>query len=149
MLRLSLKETDEYGEIRDFFIENGLEFNEEEDKGTEILHVYKITHGDEEHLVGAVSLARRKGELVINGMAVEKIYRKMKIGSILLQKVEEIVNEELGGGIIYLAAKVPGFYKKNDYETIDIKDAPDIFTCQTCPLQGKECFPAIMKKVIK
>ncbi len=148
MLRLKLRETDEYETLVKFFVENGLEFDGDEEVDTDILHCYKIVHGDEEHLVGGVVLAKREGRFIIDGIAVEKIYRKMKIGKILLEKVLEVVKEEYGGKELYLVARAPGFFKENGFEVVNPDDAPNFFECKYCPQYKVSCYPEIMKKVI-
>lgn len=142
-LRLMMKETDEYERLVKFFVENQLEFDGDEEVDTDIIKCYKVTHGDD-YLVGAVVLAKREGQYIIDGIAVEKIYRKMKVGQILLKKVIEKV-KELGGDSLYLVARAPEFFKKYGFVAVDPADAPNFFECKQCPQYQVDCHPEVLK----
>ena len=142
-LRLMMKETDEYERLVKFFVENQLEFDGDEEVDTDIIKCYKVTHGDD-FLVGAVVLAKREGQYIIDGIAVDKLYRKMKVGQILLKKVIKKV-EELGGDSLYLVARAPEFFKKYGFEAVDPETAPNFFECKYCPQYQVDCFPEVLK----
>lgn len=142
-LRLMMKETDEYERLVKFFVENQLEFDGDEEVDTDIIKCYKVTHGDD-YLVGAVVLAKREGQYIIDGIAVEKLYRKMKVGQILLKKVIEEV-KKLGGDSLYLVARAPEFFKKYGFVTVNPDDAPNFFECKYCPQYQVDCHPEVMK----
>ncbi len=142
-LRLMMHETDEYERLVKFFVENQLEFDGDEEVDTDIIKCYKITHGDD-HLAGAVVLAKREGEYIIDGIAVEKVYRKMNIGQILLKKVIEKVRE-LGGERLFLVARAPEFFKKFGFVQVDPETAPNFFECKYCPQYQVDCFPEVLK----
>lgn len=74
MMRLIMKETDEYERLVKFFVENELEFDGDEEVDTDIVKCYKVTHGEEDFLVGGVVLAKREGRYIIDGIAVDKMY---------------------------------------------------------------------------
>lgn len=149
MLRLRMRETDQYEKLVKFFVENGLEFDGDEEVDTDILHCYEVTHGDEGHLVGAAVLAKREGRFIIDGIAVENVYRKLQIGEILLNKVCEVIKEEYDGKEVYLVARAPGFFKKHGFIAIDPDHAPNFFECKTCSQYQDSCHPEVMKKVIE
>lgn len=142
-LRLMMKETDEYERLVKFFVENQLEFDGDEEVDTDIIKCYKVTHGDD-YLVGAVVLAKREGQYIIDGIAVEKLYRKMKVGQILLKKVIEEV-KKLGGDSLYLVARAPEFFKKYGFVTVNPDDAPNFFECKYCPQYQVDCHPEVLK----
>ena len=142
-LRLMMKETDEYERLVKFFVENQLEFDGDEEVDTDIIKCYKVTHGDD-FLVGAVVLAKREDQYIIDGIAVDKLYRKMKVGQILLKKVIKKV-EELGGDSLYLVARAPEFFKKYGFEAVDPETAPNFFECKYCPQYQVDCFPEVLK----
>ena len=48
MMRLIMKETDEYERLVKFFVENELEFDGDEEVDTDIVKCYKVTHGEED-----------------------------------------------------------------------------------------------------
>ncbi|MFQ9893589.1 MAG: GNAT family N-acetyltransferase [Emergencia sp.] len=143
MLRLILKETEEYERLVKFFVENQLEFDGDEEVDTDIVKCYKVTHGDD-FLVGGVVLAKREGRFIIDGIAVDQMYRKMKVGEILLKKVIDQV-KALGGTELYLVARAPGFFRKYGFTTIEPEEAPNFFECKYCPQYQKTCHPEVMK----
>ncbi|MCI9475725.1 MAG: GNAT family N-acetyltransferase [Emergencia sp.] len=144
MMRLILRQTDAYEKLVQFFVENELEFDGDEEVDTDIVRCFEIVHGAEEHLVGAVVLAKREGRYIIDGIAVDAPYRKLKVGNILLQKVIDTV-KELGGDSLYLVARAPGFFRANGFTAIDPETAPNFFECKYCPQYQKNCHPEVMK----
>ena len=142
-LRLRMQETDEYERLVKFFVENQLEFDGDEEVDTDIIKCFKVTHGDD-HLVGAAVLAKREGRYIIDGIAVEKIYRKMKVGEILLKKVIGEV-KKLDGDNLYLVARAPEFFKKFGFTAVDPDHAPNFFECKYCPQYQVDCFPEVLK----
>lgn len=143
MLRLVLKETDEYERLVRFFVENQLEFDGDEEVDTDIVTCYKVTHGDD-FLVGGVVLAKREGRFIIDGIAVDELYRKRKVGDILLNKAIDRV-KAMGGTALYLVARAPGFFRKHGFVAVAPDDAPNFFECKYCPQYQKTCFPEVMK----
>ena len=144
MMQLRMKQTDEYERLVKFFVEQGLEFNGDEEVDTDIIRCYKVTHENEDHLVGGFVIAKREGEYIIDGIAVEPIYRKMQIGKIMLEKAVKVV-KDLGGNRIYLVARAPGFFRKYGFVSIEPEDAPNFFECKQCPQFQKTCHPEVMK----
>ena len=126
MLSFTMAETKDYEKLVPFFIENELEFSEEEPVPTDLVKCWEVVHGADKHLMAALVLAKREGEFIIDGIAVEKIYRKLKIGKILLDKaVEETLSR--GGTGIYLVARAPEFFRKYGFQTVPKKEAPNFF----------------------
>ncbi|MCI8609646.1 MAG: GNAT family N-acetyltransferase [Firmicutes bacterium] len=145
MLRFKMERTDEYELLIPFFIENGLEFDEDEKKAEGAVQAWKVTQGD--HLVAGCSLVLREGHFVIEGIAVEKTFRKFGIGKILIDKALEEVRAR-GGKELLLMARKPAFYEKLHFTEVSPEDAPPIFDCLGCPQYGVDCFPKIMKYVL-
>ncbi len=144
MIRFTMRQTEDYEKLVPFFIENELEFSEEEPVPTDIVKCWEVVHGNDQHLMAALVLAKREGEFIIDGIAVEKIYRKLKIGKVLLDKaVEETLSQ--GGSSIYLVARAPEFFRKYGFQTVPREKAPNFFECLTCPQYGKTCHPEVMK----
>lgn len=148
MMRLTIKETDEYERLVKFFVENGLEFDGDEEVDTDIVKCFKITHGDEDFLAGGAVIAKREDRFIIDGIAVDKAYRKLKVGEILLKKVIEEV-KGLGGDAIYLVARAPEFFRKNGFVSVNPDTAPNFFECKQCPQYQVTCNPEVMKLVLK
>lgn len=143
MFQLRMKQTDEYERLVKFFVEQGLEFDGDEEVDTDIVRCYKVTHGDD-HLVGGFVIAKRQGEFIIDGIAVEPVYRKMQVGRIMLEKAIKVV-KELGGSGICLVARAPGFFRKYGFTTVAPEDAPDFFECRHCPQYQVSCHPEVMR----
>ena len=143
MTKLRMAPTEDYEKLVKFFIENELEFTEEEPVPTDLIQCWEITHGDEKFLAGALVLAKREGEFIIDGIAVDKMYRKMKIGNILLKKAIDKI-KELGGNKLYLVARAPGFFRKAGFVTIPREEAPNFFECFTCSQYNVSCHPEVM-----
>lgn len=143
MFRFRMESTDEYDRLIRFFIENGLEFDEDEEKDGEILKAWKMTQtGD--YLVAAAMLVMRQGHYVLEGIAVVEPMRKAGLGKILMKKVMEEVRSR-GGKELILMARKPKFYEKLGFSVVKPQDAPPIFDCLGCPQYGVDCFPEIMK----
>lgn len=140
-----IKTTEDYDGLTDLFIRNQLEFSQEEPVETDILHCWALTagQGENEALIGGIALAKREGEYIIDGIAVEPLYRKLKLGKILLEKAVHEV-KSLGGRKIFLVARAPEFFRKQGFITIPEEDAPNFFECGSCPQYGKSCFPEVM-----
>ena len=136
-------ETNEYDRLVQFFVENELEFDGDEEVDTDILKCYKYTD-DEDNLIGGIVLARREGKYIIDGIAVDESFRDSGIGEALLNQIKEDV-EDMGGDAIYLVARAPGFFRKHGFEEVNPKNAPNFFECKYCPQYGKTCHPEIMK----
>lgn len=140
---LVLKRTDEYERLVKFFVDNELEFDGDEEVDTDIIECFKVVD-HEDNLAGAAVLAKREGQYIIDGIAVDEKYRKTGIGELLLDKVEKEV-KNLGGDSISLVARAPEFFRKNDFKTVDPDTAPNFFECKQCPQYKKTCFPEVMK----
>ena len=145
MVKMTMQKTEDYHRLVEFFIENDLEFDEGEEEETNYIMAYEIIHGGD--LVAGISLALREGQYVISGIAVDKIYRKMKLGKVLLEKIITKV-KELGGKEIILVARAPGFFKKFGFVNVPKDEEPDFFSCVGCPQNGVKCFPEVLKLVL-
>lgn len=142
-LILSIAGDEEYQKLMAFFEANHLEVDAEEAVPTDVVRTWKITPEGSDKLVGAIALALRQGEYIIDGIAVDESYRKTNIGKTLLDKAIELVRER-GGKRIYLVARAPGFFRKSGFGTIPRDAAPNFFECLTCPQYGVECHPEVM-----
>ncbi len=145
MKEYRIRETEDYEKLVPFFIENELEFTEEdaEEVPTDLVKCWEITD-DGNRLVGAFVLARREGEFICDGIAIEKDLRGTGLGRKLLELgIEETVRE--GGNRMYLVARAPEFFRRNGFVTVSRQEAPNFFECLTCPQYGISCHPEVMK----
>ena len=137
--------TEDYDRLVPFFIENDLEFTEEDaiQVPTDIERCWEAVDEDGS-LIGGFVLAKRQGEFIVDGIAVDPEYRKAKLGSALLQGgIEEAVKR--GGSRMFLVARAPEFFRKHGFVTVPREDAPNFFECLTCPQYGVDCHPEVMR----
>ena len=145
MKKYFINETDEYEKLVSFFIENELEFTEEdaEEVPTDLVKCWQITDEDE-NLLGAFVLAKREGEFICDGIAIDEELRGTGLGTKLLRLgLEETI--KLGGTRMYLVARAPEFFRKNGFVTVPREEAPNFFECLTCPQYGVSCHPEVMR----
>lgn len=143
-LTLKMSQTEDYEALKKLYIKNDLELDPNDPMPDGVIKNWKITHGAEEYLAAGLTLAKYKDEYVIDGIAVEPEYRKMKIGKIILEKAVSEV-KALGGRKIFLVARAPEFFRKQGFVTIDKEEAPKVFDCLTCPQFGTKCHPEVMR----
>nr|WP_315021051.1 GNAT family N-acetyltransferase [uncultured Aminipila sp.] len=143
-LTLKMSQTEDYEALKKLYIKNELEVDPDDPMPDGVVKNWKITHGEEEYLAAGLTLAKYKDEYVIDGIAVEPEYRKMKIGKIILEKAVSEV-KALGGRKIFLVARAPEFFRKQGFVTIDKEEAPKVFDCLTCPQFGTKCHPEVMR----
>ncbi|MGL4484476.1 MAG: GNAT family N-acetyltransferase [Anaerovoracaceae bacterium] len=138
----------DYETLVSFFIENELEFSEEEPVPTDLVKCWRADDPNTGELKAAAVLAKREGKFILDGIAVESSLRGGKIGETLL---EEVINETKSrhGNEIYLVARAPEFFRKNGFVDIAREEAPNFFECLTCPQYGETCFPEVMKKELQ
>lgn len=161
MINFKIRETEDYEKLVPFFIENELEFTEEdaEEVPTDVIKCWEITEGtgkipthkpdgevsgESGRLIGAFVLAKREGEFICDGIAIDKEWRGTQLGKALLNLgTEEVL--KLGGNRMYLVARAPEFFRKNGFETVAREEAPNFFECFSCPQYGKSCRPEVMR----
>jgi len=144
--KIKLMVTDDIEELQELFIRNELEFSEEDPVPTDLVKSWRMLDESEtpEKLIGGLMLAKRQGDFIIDGIAVEPEYRKQNLGKILLDEAIKEV-KALSGDSIYLVARAPGFFKTQGFEVVQKEDAPFFYECLTCPQFGVSCFPEVMK----
>ena len=140
-----ISETEDYEKLVPFFIENELEFTEEdaEEVPTDVVKCWQITDADG-RLVGGFVLALREGEYICDGIAIDDSLRGTGLGSQLLKLgLEETVKR--GGDRMFLVARAPEFFRRNGFVTVPRQEAPNFFECLTCPQYGISCHPEVMR----
>ena len=145
MKNYQINETNEYEKLVSFFIENELEFTEEdaEEVPTDLVKCWQITDEDD-NLLGAFVLAKREGEFICDGIAIDEKLRGTGLGTKLLRiGLDETIRQ--GGKRMYLVARAPEFFRKNGFVTVQRQEAPNFFECLTCPQYGVSCHPEVMR----
>ena len=140
-----ISETEDYEKLVPFFIENELEFTEEdaEEVPTDVVKCWQITDADG-RLVGGFVLALREGEYICDGIAIDNSLRGTGLGSQLLKLgLEETVKR--GGERMFLVARAPEFFRRNGFVTVPRQEAPNFFECLTCPQYGISCHPEVLR----
>jgi len=146
MLTVRMESTTEYERLVKFFIEQGLEYDEDEKDFSNVIKAWKITQpGD--FLIAGCMLVKRDGHFVVQGIAVDPVLRKFGMGKVLMKKALEEARRH-GAEEIILVARKPDFYKKLNFDTVPWEESPDIFDCSDCPQRGVDCFPEVMKYAI-
>ena len=143
MMKVRMESTTEYERLVKFFIQQGLEYDEDEKDFSNVLHAWKITQTGY-YLVAGCILIKEEGHFVVQGIAVDPVLRKMGLGKVLMKKALEEARS-LGAKELLLVARKPGFYKKLNFTVVPPEEAPQIFDCLGCPQFQTECFPEIMK----
>ncbi len=143
-----IHESSDYEKLSQFFYENGLETEPGIEKPENVIKCWECIDPKNKKLIGGASLENRNGEFVVADMAVDSDYRKEKLGTKLMNILEEEIIK-MGGNEAWLVGKVPVFYLKLGWEIVARKKAPEISKCFSCSQFGKECNPEIMHKVFE
>lgn len=145
MPTLKMSQTEDYKALNKLYSENDLEIDSDfAEKPEGAVKSWKLTHGEGEYLAGGITLSTRDGEYIIEGIAIQPMYRKMGLASILLKKAVEEV-KALGGTKLYLVARAPEFFRKNGFITVERENAPSFVECFECPQYGGKCHPEVMR----
>jgi len=145
--QFKLMETDDYEALCALFIKNELEFSKEDPVPTDLVKSWRLIDEGETppKLIGGIVLAKRQGEFIIDGIAVEPAYRELKLGKMLLDAAVSEVRALSGTGI-FLVARAPGFFRTQGFENVPKEDAPLFFECLTCPQYSVTCNPEVMRR---
>ena len=141
-----INESSDYEKLSQFFCDNGLEIEPGIERPENVVKCWECIDTKNNKLIGGASLEKRKEEFVVADMAVASDYRKEKLGTKLMNMLEEEIIE-MGGDEAWLVGKTPVFYLKLGWEIVERKKAPEILKCFTCSKFGNECNPEIMHKV--
>ena len=149
MIKFKIRETDKFDDLVRLFMKEGVEYNEEDLIGDgplpkEVVKCWSITLDEGDRLVGGAVLATREGEYIVDGIAMDSEFQRIKLGKELMMRViEEVLKRN--GKALYLVARAPGFFRKIGFDTINREDAPEFFECATCPQRGVTCHPEVME----
>jgi N-acetylglutamate synthase-like GNAT family acetyltransferase len=144
---ITITPTEDYEGLIPMFIQQGLEFDAEEEVPTDVVQCWKAEDG-QGRLVGGAALSLRQGEYICDGIATTPEARGAGLGSVLLDRLTVEVKSR-GGHSIYLVARAPEFFRKQGFVTIERADAPNFFECYYCSQYQKTCFPEVMRLNMK
>lgn len=119
----------------DFYIKNGLEFDENKKYfGTDVKSYVLL---DGKIIVGAISFSKYKNVDYIEAIAIDKVHRNNGYGKVLIDKV---INESTSS--LYIIAKNDEFFLKYGFKYSDT----DLINneCKTCGKYKVSCFPKTM-----
>ena len=119
----------------DFYIKNGLEFDENRKYFGKEVKSYTLLDG--ETVIGAISFSKYKNINYIEAIAVNKVYRKKGYGKVLL---DYVINELQTP--VYIISKNNEYFLKYgfEYNDMDLIDKE----CKTCSEYNVNCFPKVM-----
>lgn len=147
-MRFRFEETKDADLLIEMFERNEIEVSEDEfsDGFTHLIKGFVVFDREaEEKPVGAVALASRLGQTVINGIAVDPEYRREGLASDLLELVMEEARG-LGVKTIWIIARAPLFFAARGFQYISQDEVPEgLFHCIECSQYNKICFPKLMK----
>ncbi|MBK5246203.1 MAG: GNAT family N-acetyltransferase [Peptostreptococcaceae bacterium] len=142
-----INESSDYEKLSRFFFDNGLETETGIERPDNVIKCWECIDSKNSKIIGGASLENRNGEFVVADMAVDIGYRKEKLGTKLMNMLEEEIMK-MGGDEAWLVGKTPVFYLKLGWEIVARNQAPEISKCFICSKFGNECNPEIMHKVI-
>ena len=138
-----IEETSDYLQLKYFYYANDLEIDLEDEELPPIIKNWRAIRSDGE-LIGGITLGFREGEYIIDGIAVDKRYRKGNLGRELLNTaIDEI--KRRNGNLLYLVARAPKFFAKQGFVSIQRTESPEFFECYTCLQYQNTCFPEVMR----
>ncbi len=138
-----LMKTEDYKGLTEMFFNNGLEIDVCDEAPEEVIQSWEMIERETGKRVGGMALEKRSNEYVLADLAVEVPYRGQNLGGEMLDKAIDEV-KKLGGKKILLVAKIPDFYRKWNFQSMDREKAPNISKCMICDKFNKECFPEVM-----
>ena len=143
-----ITETDDYESLVTFFIENGLEYAEDDEVPTDLVKCWKAVDPENGKLVGGCVLAKREGRFICDGIATDISLRGTRLGEKLLGLLTEEA-KMLGAESIFLVARAPGFFEKYGFIPIPRDGAPTFFECFSCPQFGTTCPATVMQRSLE
>lgn len=138
-----LLKTDDYKGLTEMFFKNGLEIDVCDEAPEEVIQAWEMIESKTGKRVGGMALEKRSNEYVLADLAVEETYRGKNLGAVMLDKAIDEV-KKLGGKEILLVAKIPDFYRKWNFKSMERETAPNISKCMICDKFNVECFPEVM-----
>lgn len=137
-----IKETSNHTSLINFYIEQGLEFQQPKYVG-EPLFSYFIEDGN--ILIAAITVTTQNNSLVIDDLAVQEAYRNKGLGRRLVNKAIDRISASFGDQTVFAITKEPEFFRKMGFQPIERSDAPDFSICFECEQYKKSCFPVPME----
>ena len=135
--------TDDHESLNGFYAENGLEISEDDPTDTSALKSWRLF--DENGVfAGAVTLAFRQGDYIIDGIALAQDHRGQMLGTGLL-KTALVDARDRGAERVFLVARAPEFFRANGFVTVPREEAPEFFECAGCDQYNVSCFPEVMR----
>ena len=145
--RIIYSEIPDEGPLIRFFIDNGLEYSEDDEIATDLVKCWKAEAAPEEgtvNLIGGCALAKRQGRFICDGIATDPAVRGRGIGERLLRMMIDEARRQ-GADAIYLVARAPGFFARYGFVAVTREEAPTFFECFSCPQYGISCRPEVMR----
>ena len=143
LFNVIISETENYDELVEMFIRQGLEFSADDEVPTDLIKCWKA-EDEEGNLLGGAVLAEREGEFICDGIATVPPARGISLGmKLLLTLITEARARD--GRKLFLVARQPEFFRSHGFVKVERGDAPLFFECFSCPQYQKTCFPEVME----
>ncbi|HKM19843.1 MAG TPA: GNAT family N-acetyltransferase [Candidatus Dojkabacteria bacterium] len=141
-MEIEIKEYKDHDALIDFFVSRGVEFADSRQCPHPPVLSYVATIKDT--LVGAITICKSNKNFILDKVAVVEEKEGQGIGTLLVKKAIEHIQEQYGKKKIYLVAHNPVFFERLGFKIIPREEAPSFSECLTCEHFQKTCFPEIM-----
>lgn len=147
-MRFRYEETSDVELLIELFERNDIEVAADEfsDGCTHLIKAFAVFDEEAQSKpVGAVALVSRMDRIVINGIAVDKEYRREGLAGALLKLAMQEA-EKLGTKTVWIIARAPLFFAAQGFSYITQDEVPKgLFDCLACSQYNKICFPKLMR----
>ncbi len=140
-VRAEIRPTEDLEAIRKLCLESGLEDGSFED----VVSAFGCYRGKD--MVGCAVLRRREGCFSVDWLAVREPFRRMGIGSMLVDHIEGDARGR-GAETLWVLARSPSFFRGIGYGVATLSEqGPSIANCRICrQFVDGDCRPEILTK---
>ena len=153
-MSINIYETEDYAGLVKLFIDNGLEFSENDEVSTDLVKCWIASpssvsrdDGADADISGGCVLALRQGRFICDGIAVNPSGRGQGLGRRLMALLTDEAKAQ-GADALYLVAREPDFFSALGFINTPREEAPVFFECFTCPQYEVSCRPQVMRLML-
>ena len=140
-----IEETTDYLALSTLFHEGGVEVKVSDKPPVGTVKMWGLFDDETNELKGGVTLVIRDNVHAIGGISVSSDWRGGNYGELLL---EHLYAEAKAMGVkeIWASAKIPNYYIKKGWETMDWNESPKIaINCGQCSRYRVSCHPEVLR----